>query len=121
MIFKTNRFSFIFLASLGCKKCYQGQMLKLELHIAHSSAPRSTLTFLRFPLSVNVRHEPSQVIRGSFNKSLENPRDGARSIENDLVLASIITYEVCPESIEPTFISPRCRYFSSSGGWHPSK
>ena len=28
-------------------------------------------------------------------------------------------YEVCPESIGPTFISPRWRYSSSSGGWHP--
>ena len=30
-------------------------------------------------------------------------------------------YEVCPESIRPDFISPRWRYSSSSGGWHPSK
>ena len=30
-------------------------------------------------------------------------------------------YEVCPESIGPTFISPPWRYSSSSGGWHPSK
>ena len=30
-------------------------------------------------------------------------------------------YEVCPESIGPTYISPRWRYSSSSGGWHPSK
>ena len=29
---------------------------------------------------------------GSFNKSLENPRNGAHSIENNLVLVSIITY-----------------------------
>ena len=31
-------------------------------------------------------------IRGSFNKSLENPIDGARSIENGFVLISIITH-----------------------------
>ena len=30
-------------------------------------------------------------------------------------------YEVCPEIIGPTFISPRWHYSSSSGGWHPSK
>ena len=33
----------------------------------------------------------------------------------------IRTYGVCPESIGPTFISPRRRYSSSSGEWHPSK
>ena len=31
-------------------------------------------------------------IRGSFNKSLENPRDSACNIENGLVLVSIITH-----------------------------
>ena len=30
-------------------------------------------------------------LQGSFNKSLENPKDGAHSIENGLVLVSIIT------------------------------
>ena len=32
------------------------------------------------------------MIQGSLKKSLENPSDGARSIENGLVLVSIITY-----------------------------
>ena len=27
-----------------------------------------------------------------FNKSLENPRDGARSIENGVILVSIVTH-----------------------------
>ena len=31
----------------------------------------------------------------------------------------VYMYEVCPESNGPTFISPRWRYSSSSGGWHP--
>ena len=31
-------------------------------------------------------------VQGAFNKSLENPRDGARIIENCLVLVSIITH-----------------------------
>ena len=31
-------------------------------------------------------------LRGLFNESLENPRDGARSIEHVLVLVSIITH-----------------------------
>ena len=32
------------------------------------------------------------LLRGSFNKSLENPRDGARNIKNGFVLINIITH-----------------------------
>ena len=41
---------------------------------------------------------------------------------NDLhFFEKYFTYEVCPESIGPTFISPRWRYSASLGGWNPSK
>ena len=38
----------------------------------------------------------------------------------DLALGAV-TYEVCPKSIQPVFISPRWWYSSLSGPWHPSK
>ena len=37
------------------------------------------------------------------------------------IRSCVHTYEVCPESIGSTFISPRWCFSSSSNGWHPSK
>ena len=50
-------------------------------------------SLVRFRCCLNYRDFlGSGDVRGSINKYLENPRDGARSIGNSLVLVSIITH-----------------------------